>query len=356
MERALRIGEVAERTGLTRRTLRHYDELGLLVPSGRSSGDYRLYSPSDLVRLLQIQSLKALGLNLAEIGHALADPNLDATATLTAHREALARRIAAEQQLSDRLAGLARNQQQSWQDVLAAIAAVQLLAHPDPMVRLRAAMELPADPAELLNALRDETDPAVQEMLIWSLVQYPQQAAAVRAELAASTSGYRRALLRAVAKWSDLTAAPAVIDCLSDDDPTVRDQAVDTLGQLVCPEATTALIDLLGGTTVNRDRLITALALHGPAAIAGLVRTLHTGTAAARSAAAECLGLVDEASVDLAIPALRQALTDPDREVRQTALMSLGGLGGRAREALRAAMADPELRPLATRLLEAEAK
>lgn len=356
MERALRIGEVAERTGLTRRTLRHYDELGLLVPSGRSSSDYRLYSEADLVRLLQIQSLKALGLNLAEIGLALADPHLDATATLTAHREALAHRIAAEQQLADRLAGLARSSQRSWQDVLAAIAAVQLLAHPDPMVRLRAAMEMPADPAELLNALRDETDPAVQEMLIWSLVQYPQQASAVRAELAASASGYRRALLRAVAKWSDLTAAPAVIDCLNDDDPTVRDQAVDTLGQLVCPDATAALIDLLGGERVNRDRLITALAHHGAAAVAGLVRTLHSSASAARSAAAECLGLVEEASVDLVIPALRQALNDPDREVRQTALMSLGSLGGRAREALMAATTDPELRPLATRLLDAGAR
>lgn len=356
MQRTWRIGEVAERTGVTRRTLRHYDELGLLVPSGRSSGDYRLYSQADLVRLLQIQSLKALGLNLAEIGHALADPNLDATATLTAHREALARRIAAEQQLSDRLAGLARSPQRSWQDVLAAIAAVQLLAHPDPMVRLRAAMELPADPAELLNALRDETEPAVQEMLIWSLVQYPQQASAVRAELPASASAYRRALLRAIAKWSDLTAASAVIDCLTDDDPAVRDQAVDTLGQLVCPEATTALIALLGGERVNRDRLIAALAQHGPSAIAGLVRTLHSSASAARSAAAECLGLVDEASVDLVIPALSQALTDPDREVRQTALMSLGSLGERAREALKAATQDPELRPLATRLLDADAR
>ena len=48
----LRIGDVVERTGLTHRTLRHYDELGLLSPSGRSSGDYRLYSEDDLRRLL----------------------------------------------------------------------------------------------------------------------------------------------------------------------------------------------------------------------------------------------------------------------------------------------------------------
>ena len=54
---ALRIGEVARRTGLSPRTLRHYDQLGLLVPSQRSTGDYRLYSREDLVRLLAIAHL-----------------------------------------------------------------------------------------------------------------------------------------------------------------------------------------------------------------------------------------------------------------------------------------------------------
>ena len=58
----LRIGEVARRTGLTVRALHHYDRLGLLVPSERSWGDHRLYTPSDLRRLLDIQHLnKAFG-------------------------------------------------------------------------------------------------------------------------------------------------------------------------------------------------------------------------------------------------------------------------------------------------------
>ena len=62
----LRIGDVARRTGLTHRTLRHYDELGLLVPSGRSGSDYRLYSGADLERLLAIQHLKSLGMGLED--------------------------------------------------------------------------------------------------------------------------------------------------------------------------------------------------------------------------------------------------------------------------------------------------
>ena len=81
----LRIGEVARRTGLTQRTLRHYDQLGLLVPGGRSDGDYRLYSRADLERLLEIQHLKSLGLSLAEVAEALDDPGADAATLLARH-------------------------------------------------------------------------------------------------------------------------------------------------------------------------------------------------------------------------------------------------------------------------------
>ncbi len=68
----LKVGELAKRTGLTIRTLHHYDELGLLKPSHRSEAGYRLYGRDDLARLHQIQALKQLGLGLADIGDTLA--------------------------------------------------------------------------------------------------------------------------------------------------------------------------------------------------------------------------------------------------------------------------------------------
>ncbi len=132
MSRTWRIGEVAERTGLTRRTLRHYDELGLLVPSARSWGDYRLYDEDDLLRLLQIQSLKALGLSLPEVAGVLADPAMNAAATLRSHLAHLEDRIEAEARLADRLRTLAGAAERSWEDVLDAISLTQALAHPDP--------------------------------------------------------------------------------------------------------------------------------------------------------------------------------------------------------------------------------
>lgn len=63
----LKVGELARRTGLTVRTLHHYDEIGLLKPSGRSESGYRLYGPGDVARLHGIQALRHMGLPLAEI-------------------------------------------------------------------------------------------------------------------------------------------------------------------------------------------------------------------------------------------------------------------------------------------------
>ena len=67
-ERFLRIDEVARRTGLTKRTLRYYEELGLLAPAQRSEGNYRLYSEADIHVLEQIIAMRdLLGLELKEI-------------------------------------------------------------------------------------------------------------------------------------------------------------------------------------------------------------------------------------------------------------------------------------------------
>jgi MerR family transcriptional regulator, thiopeptide resistance regulator len=63
-----RIGEVAAATGLTVRTLHHYDEIGLLAASGRSEAGYRLYSDADVRRLYRIVAFRRLGFALGEIG------------------------------------------------------------------------------------------------------------------------------------------------------------------------------------------------------------------------------------------------------------------------------------------------
>ncbi|AZS38647.1 HTH-type transcriptional regulator HmrR [Microbacterium lemovicicum] len=68
----MHIGELAERTGLSLRTLRHYDEIGLLTPSGRTDGGFRLYTADDEARLLLIRRMKPLGYSLEAMGELLA--------------------------------------------------------------------------------------------------------------------------------------------------------------------------------------------------------------------------------------------------------------------------------------------
>ncbi|MFI7153426.1 MerR family transcriptional regulator [Nonomuraea sp. NPDC050022] len=67
----LHIGEVATRTGLSLRTIRHYDEVGLVRPSARSQGGFRLYTEADVARLMVIRRMKPLGFTLEEMGELL---------------------------------------------------------------------------------------------------------------------------------------------------------------------------------------------------------------------------------------------------------------------------------------------
>ncbi|MFE9367973.1 MerR family transcriptional regulator [Streptomyces sp. NPDC006978] len=66
-ERHMQIGEVAERTGLSLRTIRHYEGVGLIVPSARSKGGFRLYTEADVSRLMVIRRMKPLDFSLEEM-------------------------------------------------------------------------------------------------------------------------------------------------------------------------------------------------------------------------------------------------------------------------------------------------
>ncbi|MGW0826104.1 MerR family transcriptional regulator [Streptomyces sp. NPDC002845] len=66
-ERQMQIGEVAERTGLSLRTMRHYEEVGLVTPSARSKGGFRLYTEADVARLMVIRRMKPLDFSLEEM-------------------------------------------------------------------------------------------------------------------------------------------------------------------------------------------------------------------------------------------------------------------------------------------------
>lgn len=79
-----RIGSLARETGLTVRTLHHYDRLGLLSPQSRTEGGHRCYTGDDVRRLHRIVALRSLGISLEEIG-TLLDGEIDPVGLL--HRQ-----------------------------------------------------------------------------------------------------------------------------------------------------------------------------------------------------------------------------------------------------------------------------
>jgi DNA-binding transcriptional MerR regulator len=92
MNRKLQVNEVAKVTGVSVRTLHHYDAIGLLVPRARSASGYRLYDDDDLLRLQQILVGRELGLPLEEIRRSLDDPGFDRRRALVAQRRQLEER------------------------------------------------------------------------------------------------------------------------------------------------------------------------------------------------------------------------------------------------------------------------
>lgn len=82
------IADVARMSGVTSRTLRHYDEIGLLVPARTGSNGYRYYEDTGLLRLQRILVLRELGMSLGEISEVLSRQT-DEVEALKAHRERL---------------------------------------------------------------------------------------------------------------------------------------------------------------------------------------------------------------------------------------------------------------------------
>ncbi|MEM9313405.1 MAG: MerR family transcriptional regulator [Pseudomonadota bacterium] len=91
--KSYRVKQVAEISGLSIRTLHYYDEIGLLKPTDRTSGGYRLYRESDLVRLQQVMIGRSQGLSLDQIRRSLDEPDFDYARALQRQRAQLLTRL-----------------------------------------------------------------------------------------------------------------------------------------------------------------------------------------------------------------------------------------------------------------------
>src|SRR5689334_7977679 len=108
--RTWKVGELAERTGLSVRALHHYDAIGLLSPSGRTDSahqsGHRLYSAADVARLQQVLSLKQLGFALDQIRDYLARADYDPRRVVRMHLGRIRGQATGLRRLEGRLAAL----------------------------------------------------------------------------------------------------------------------------------------------------------------------------------------------------------------------------------------------------------
>ena len=111
MKRLWKVGDLAKLTGLTVRTLRFYDQIGLFSPSGQTESGHRLYDEGDLSRLQQILSLKELGLSLEEIKSALNDGQFSPLEIVNLQMAKINEQIKLQQKLLEQLQHVSRSMQ-----------------------------------------------------------------------------------------------------------------------------------------------------------------------------------------------------------------------------------------------------
>jgi DNA-binding transcriptional MerR regulator len=100
------VGHLARATGLTVRTLHHWDEIGLLRPAERSGAGHRRYSAEDVERLYRILALRRLGLSLDDVSAALTAEGPDLRAAVEGHLARVEAELAAQRELRRRLVGI----------------------------------------------------------------------------------------------------------------------------------------------------------------------------------------------------------------------------------------------------------
>jgi DNA-binding transcriptional MerR regulator len=272
------IGEVARRSGVSSRMLRHYDTLGLVRPTGRTVGGYREYSADDIRRIFHVESLRSLGLSLRQIGRALDDPAFTPAELVGDLIRRTEERLRQDQELLDRLRSVDASEPFGWEDALRIIELLHGLNSPDAARRQQTVLAPPDDvpvPTDVLaRAVLTETDPIVAGALRWALARSGDESIAGLAEgVRAKEVEIRRRAVQAIAGLSGTDALLG--EALADEDPTVRQYAALALGKRGAIAAVPSLVELivegvndveaaetlgaLAQTQQNSDRIMTAL-------------------------------------------------------------------------------------------------
>lgn len=320
------IGEVSRRCGVSARMLRHYDALGLVRPTGRTTGGYREYSVDDIRRLFHVESLRTLGLSLGEVGRALDEPDFAPgalVADLIGHTRA---RIETERDLLARLERVDAAAPTEWGEVLRLVTLLRALESESGARRQQAVLtqhegDLPVD--ALVAAALTEDDLNVAGALRWSVSRTPGGGLAeFGAGLASGSAPVRCRAVDAIAAVPTAEATVLLHGALGDADEAVRERAALALGARGCTDASSVLLRMvvaghrdveaaealgrMSGASDSADRVVRALQGAFGA----------TADAATRSRITQALA---EIPGDAARHALTALTRDPDRTVSATA-------------------------------------
>jgi DNA-binding transcriptional MerR regulator len=186
-----KIGELAKRTGVSIRTLHHYDEIGLLSPSHRTESGHRLYGREEVVRLQQVLSLRQLGFSLDEVRDALDRPDFDVRRVIELHVARLRQEIAMQQGLCERLEAIAaRHPTASTEDFIQAIEVMTMFEK--------------YYSKEQLDTLAKRREQLGEARMAEVQEEWPRLIAEVRAEMQRGTDPKEPRVQALAKKWMDL--------------------------------------------------------------------------------------------------------------------------------------------------------
>ncbi|WP_217230034.1 MerR family transcriptional regulator [Streptomyces anulatus] len=330
------IGEVARRSGVSARMLRHYESLGLVRPSGRTGSGYREYSGEDIQRIFHVESLRAMGLSLREIGRALDDPGFTPSALVDDLIRRTRERIAVETELLTRLRRVHATDPADWEDALQVVTLLGALGSKSADARQRAALasvdEVPVE--ALVEAALGEGDPNVAGALRWALARSGGGGPALLAEgLGSPVAAVRERAVRSLAEMPGGEATALLRNALASPDDMVRGYAALALGTRGEVDTVPALVDLIVAGTNDTDAADALSLLAGDDAAADRIAAELVDRLARDTTGASARGRLTQALAGVpgagSSRALQELLHDEDRAVALTAayLLQLRDVG-----------------------------
>lgn len=316
------IGEVARRSGVSARMLRHYESLGLVRPTGRTGAGYREYSADDIRRIFHVESLRSLGLSLREVGRALDDPGFAPSRLVDDLVARTRERIAAETELLGRLRRIGATGPEGWEDVLQVVALLQDLGSDSAGRRQSAALSPEPVPVDaLVEAALAEDDPHVAGALRWALARAGTDGPPLlEAGLDSPDPGIRDRAVRSLAAIPGAAATALLRDALAHADVEVRRRAALALGTRGVADAVPTLVAMVVDDVRDADAADALTALSADPATADRIATAlgahPDADPAARRRIVQALADVPGATAERS---LTQLAEDDDRTVALTA-------------------------------------